>query len=359
MKARRLAEPMPTSATLALRPRHGRKIKSFALLVGLAVLLAQSGNARSDEPVTIRAAWIVTPASLIPILLAPPGVARHEGKSYRFEPIHFANSPTQITAIANGDIEIATLNFTSIPSAVVNAGLTDLRIIADETQDGIDNHESVKYSVLKDSPIKTIEDLKGKVLATIGIGSATDIAMRAILVKHGLEFQRDYTEVEALPPVATPMLLQHKADLIALAVPFDQFPEFVDNTRLMFTMRDAMGGAELSVWLARQGFIAKHRAALVDLLEDMIRSYHWYADPANHAAAVAILANFLKQPPERVSGWAFTQKDFSRDPDGVPNMALMQRNVDTTQSLGFIKTHIDTAKLADLSLVKEAGRRLK
>jgi ABC-type nitrate/sulfonate/bicarbonate transport system substrate-binding protein len=334
-------------------------MKSLVLFVAFAALLAHASNARSDEPVTIRAAWIVTPASLIPILTAPPGVARHEGKSYRFEPIHFANSPTQISAIATGEVEIATLNFTSIPSAILNARLTDLRIIADETQDGIDDHESVKYSVLKTSAIKTIDDLKGKVLATIGIGSATDIAMRAILVKHGLQFQRDYTEVEALPPVATPMLLQGKADLIALAVPFDQFPDFVNNSRLMFTMKDAMGGAELSVWLVREGFIAKHRAALVDLLEDMIRSYRWYMNPANHAAAVAILAKFLKQPPERVTGWAFTSKDFSRDPDGVPNMALMQRNVDTTQSLGFIKVHVDMAKYADLSLVKEALGRMK
>jgi ABC-type nitrate/sulfonate/bicarbonate transport system substrate-binding protein len=336
-----------------------RLIKSLTLLAALAALFAPAVNARADEPVTIRAAWIVTPASLIPILLAPPGVAQHAGKSYNFVPVHFANSSTQITAIASGDIQIATLNFASIPSAILNAKLTDLRIIADETQDGIDEHESVKYSVLKTSTIKTIADLRGKVLATIGIGTATDIAMRAILVKHGLHFQRDYTEVEALPPVATPMLLQHKADLIALAVPFDQFPDFVNNTRLMFTMKDAMGGAELSVWLARAGFIAQHRAALVDLMEDMVRSYHWSMDPANHAAAVAILAKFLKVPVERVTGWAFTKKDFSRDANGIPNMALMQRNVDTTQSLGFIKTHVDVAKYADLSLVKEALARLK
>jgi sulfonate transport system substrate-binding protein len=335
------------------------RMRSLVLFVALTALLAHVCNARADEPVTIHAAWIVTPASLIPILTAPPGVARYEGKSYRLDAVHFANSPTQITAIASGDIEIATLNFISIPTAILNAGLTDLRIIADETQDGIDDHESVKYAVLKDSPIKTIADLKGKVLATIGIGTATDIGMRATLVKHGLEFQRDYTEIEALPPVATAMLLQHKADLISQAVPFDQFPDFVDNTRTMFTMRDGMGGAELSVWLAREGFIAKHRAALVDLLEDMIRSYRWYADPANHDAAVKILADFLKQPMDRVTGWAFTQKDFSRDPNGVPNMALMQRNVDLTQKLGFIKSHVDMTKYTDLSLVKEAQRRLK
>jgi len=318
-----------------------------------------TGAARSDEPVTIRAAWIVTPASLIPILLAPPGVAQHAGKSYRFDPIHFANSPTQITAVANGDVEIATLNFTSIPFAVLNAGLTDLRIIADETQDGIDDHASVQYAVLKDSPIKTIEELKGKTLATIGIGSATDIAMRAELIKHGLEFQRDYNEVEALPTVAVPMLLEHKVDLSAVAVPFVYTPDYVNNARSLFTMRDSMGGAELSVWLARKGFIDKHRAALVDLLEDMVRSYRWFADPKNHDAAVAILANATKLPAANLASWAFTTKDFGRNTDGIPDLAMMQRNIDTVQSLGFIKAHVDISKYADLSLVKEADQRLK
>lgn len=335
------------------------RIRSLVLSLALAMLFVQAHDARANEPVTIRAAWIITPASLIPILEAPPGVARHEGKSYHFVPIHFANSAAQISALASGDIDIATLNFTSIPSAVLNAKMKDVRIILDETQDGIDDHESIKYAVLKNSPIHTIDDLKGKVLATIGIGTATDIAMRAILVKHGLVYQRDYTEIEAHPPVATEVLLQHKADLISQAVPFDQLPNFVDNTRVMFTMKDAMGGAELSVWVARKEYIAKHRAALVALLEDAIRAYHWYANPANHAAAVAILSKFLKQPPARITGWAFTEKDFSRNVDGIPNMALMQRNVDLVRKLGFIKSHIDMAKYADLSLVKEANRHLK
>jgi sulfonate transport system substrate-binding protein len=334
------------------------RMPSLVLFLALAVLVAQSRDARAAEPPTIRAAWIITPASLIPILQAPPGVARQEGKSYHFEPIHFANSAAQISALASGDIDIATLNFTSIPSAVLNANMKDVRIILDETQDGIDDHESIKYAVLKNSSIHKIEDLKGKVLATIGIGTATDIAMRAILVKHGLEYQRDYAEIEAHPPVATEVLLQHKADLISQAVPFDQLPNFVDNTRVMFTMKDAMGGAELSVWVVRKDYIAKHRAALVALLEDAVRAYHWYADPANHTAAVAILAKFLKQPVERITGWAFTEKDFSRNVDGIPNMALMQRNVDLVKKLGFIKSHIDMAKYADLSLVKEANRHL-
>ena len=68
----------------------------------------------ATEPVTIRAAWVNTPASLIPILFDKDGQAQHQGKSYRFEPVYYANSPTQITAIASGELEIATLNFISI-----------------------------------------------------------------------------------------------------------------------------------------------------------------------------------------------------------------------------------------------------
>ena len=338
---------------------HQLKSSLIAIVLASAALFTAAGDVRADEPVVIRAAWINTPASLIPILFDKDGLAHHQGKSYRFEPVYYANSPTQITAIAAGELEIATLNFTSIPFAVLNAGLTDLRIIADETQAGVEGHATVEYAVLKDSPIKTIEDLKGKTLATIGIGSGTDIAMRATLVKHGLEFQRDYTLVEARPAAAVPMLLDHKVDMTFNTVPFTYLPDYVNNARVLFTMRDGMGGAELSVWLARAGFIEKHRAAMVDLLEDMVRSYHWYADPANHKEAVAFLARATKQPPEQLTDWAFTNKDFGRNVDGVPDLAMLQRNIDTVQSLGFIKSHVDVSPLADLSLVKEAGQRLK
>jgi sulfonate transport system substrate-binding protein len=338
---------------------HQMKSSLIAILLAGAAMFASAGDVRGDEPVTIRAAWVNTPASLIPILFAKDGLAQHQGKSYRFEPVYYASSPTQISAIASGELEIATLNFISIPSAVLNAGLTDLRVIADETQAGVEGHATVEYAVLKDSPIKTIDDLKGKTLATIGIGSGTDIAMRATLVKHGLEFPRDYTIVEARPAVAVPMLLDHKADMIFNTVPFTYLPDYVNNSRVLFTMGDGMGGAELSVWLARAGFIEKHRAAMVDLMEDMIRSYRWYADPANHKEAVAILARTTKQPAEQLDGWAFTNKDFGRNLDGVPDIAMLQRNIDTVQSLGFIKSHVDVASLADLSLVKEAGQRLK
>ena len=68
--------------------------------------------------------------------------------------------------------------------------------------------------------------------------------------------------------------------------------------------------------------------------------------------------SLTKVPPERF-GWLFTKQDTYRDPDLLPNLEALQRNVDTTQELGFVKHKIDVAKHADLSLVKEAASRLK
>ena len=52
-------------------------------------------------------------------------------------------------------------------------------------------------------------------------------------------------------------------------------------------------------------------------------------------------------------------KDNYRDPNMLPDMAALQRNVDLTRDLGFIKASFDVNKFADLSIVQEAARRLK
>ena len=89
-----------------------------------------------------------------------------------------------------------------------------------------------------------------------------------------------------------------------------------------------------------------------------MRAYHWYADPANHEEAIGYLSRQVKLPPEQL-GWAFTKNDYYRDPDGVPDIEALQRNIDTVKALGFIKSPVDVKTYADLSLVKEAAARVK
>jgi NitT/TauT family transport system substrate-binding protein len=120
-----------------------------------------------------------------------------------------------------------------------------------------------------------------------------------------------------------------------------------------------MGTSELSFWTARQGFLAKNRAAMVDLLEDSLRALDWYLNPANRKEAIDLVAALLKQPRARFESWIFTKNDFHRDRDGLVDLGALQINVNLMRQLGILTSDLQVAGYADLSLVREASQRLK
>jgi sulfonate transport system substrate-binding protein len=329
---------------------------AWAGLCGLAIAVTSAGAAGAD-PIKIREGW-VAPGNWGSIWLQKKDLAKHFGQSYVMEPVHYVGTPPMITALATNEVEVTNLAYSTMGIAIGNAGLDDLRIISDEFQDGVPGYYSQEFMVLKDSPIQKVEDLKGKVVATNAAGSAVDVALKAMLHKHGLEPNRDYTVVEAPFPAMKAMLAEHKVDLIPAVLPFSYDPELQKIARDLFVQRDAIGVADMIVWQARKPFIDKNRAAVVDFMEDSLRIVHWYLDPANHEAAKQILGDLVKRPPE-IFDWAFTKKDVYHDPNMLPNLDALQKNVDLTHDLGFTKTSFDVRKYSDLSMVEEAAKRLK
>jgi sulfonate transport system substrate-binding protein len=326
-------------------------------VASVALVAFGVGLAHAD-PLQIRGAWVAPVANLSSVWLQKKDLAQHYGQSYVFVPTRYAGTPPMITAIANNELEIGNLAFSTLPIAIVNAGMDDIRVISDDFQDGIAGYASNDFEVLADGPIQKVEDLKGKVLATNAMGSGVDVAMRAMLRKHGLEANRDYTIIEAPFPAMKSMLAEKKADLITGVLPFQLDPELKSMARVLFNMRDAIGASQFVMWSARKPFIDAHRAALVDFLEDSLRIERWYLDPKNHDDVAQIASQLTKQPPERF-GWPFTKQDYYRDPDMMPNLGALQKNVDMTKDLGFVQASFDVKAHADLSLIEEAAKRLK
>jgi NitT/TauT family transport system substrate-binding protein len=332
---------------------------SKVLLTGLAAAISLSSViASAAEPVKIRVSWIAPVSNWASLWMDKKDLARHYGKSYVFEAVHYVGTPQMITALANGELEIANLAFSTLPIAIANAGMDDLRVIADELQDGVPGYYSQEYMVLKDGPIKKVEDLKGMVVATVAAGSAVDVAMRAMLGKHGLENKRDYVMIEAPLPTMKAMLSGKKADLAPTVVPFSFDPELRRIARPLFYNRDIAGVTQLLVWGARQSFIAKNRAAMTDFMEDTLRITEWYLNPKNHADVAAIAGRLTRLPPERF-GWAFTKQDYHHATGMRPDLDALQRNVALMKDLGFVKTVVDVKAHADLSLIEAAAARLK
>ena len=315
-------------------------------------------TANAAEPVKIRMSWVAPVANWASIVLEKKDLARHMGKSYTVEAVRYQGTPQMITAIANNELEVSNLAYSSLAIAIENAGLDDIRVIADEFQDGVPGYYTQEYFVRKDSGINKVEDLKGKVIGTNAGGSAVDVAMRTMLRKHGLEEKRDYTMVESPLPAMPAVLLEKKADLVPAVLPFAFNPKLREEGKVLFKQSEALGVTQMIVWTARKSFIDKNRAAMVDFMEDMLRITRWYLDPKNHGEVAKIASKITKAPPERFD-WLFTNKDTYRDPNLLPNLEALQRNVDVTRELGFVKNKIDVKKYSDLSLVQEAAKRLK
>src|SRR6185437_13930471 len=223
----------------------------FLSWIAFAAILAANLTTARAEPAKIRVAWVVVPNNLPPILFAKPGIARHQGQSYAMDAIHFSGTPQMISALGANEIDIALLAYSSLAVAIENAGMTDLRVIADAYQDGAPGYYTDEYMVLKDSPIRTVEDLKGRTLGSNVTGGAIDVGLRAMLEQHKLDPRKDVTIIEVAFPNMRAALTEHKVELIGTGLPFAQDPVLRQAARTIFTQRDAIGRSEMIVWVAR------------------------------------------------------------------------------------------------------------
>jgi ABC-type nitrate/sulfonate/bicarbonate transport system substrate-binding protein len=156
------------------RTRTTVALTAAASIFAACAALVGTGAARAADPVKIRLSYVVPIANWTFMLMEKKDLARNLGKSYQLEITRFAGTPPMITALAAGELDIANLTYPTLPIAIRNAGMDDLRVISDDFQDGNSGYYSNEFMVLADGPIKRVEDLKGKVVATNAAGSAVD-----------------------------------------------------------------------------------------------------------------------------------------------------------------------------------------
>jgi ABC-type nitrate/sulfonate/bicarbonate transport system substrate-binding protein len=128
---------------------------------------------------------------------------------------------------------------------------------------------------------------------------------------------------------------------------------------VLFTGHDAIGPADLGIWVARKSFLDKHRAAVIDFMEDYLSAMHFLLDPANREKVIQIAAKVTKAPASVFEKYLLTKDDTYRVPDGIPQVSLIQSNIDALYKYHLIKNDLKIAPYIDASLIEEAGKRLK
>jgi len=337
----------------------GVVMRSLRALAFAAALCSGFADARAGDPVTIRIAWTAIPGQIVGVLYQKPEILRHAGKSYVVQPVYYKGSGPQITGLATGELEIATYAPAALGLSIENGHMEDLRVIGDQTRDGYADFHTRQYMVRAEDGIRSIDDLKGKVIGTNSISGALDMAFRAMMRQHHFEDKRDFQVVEIDFPHMFDFLVSKKIDLASITTPFNFEAEKSGKVRTLFTMKDAVGESDMTIMTARAPFIAAHRQTLVDFFEDSQRALKWFYEPAHRQEVLAIIARASKRPAAEYSDWLFTKKDDYRDPDFRPNLQAVQKDLDLQAQVGLLKSRIDVKNYSDLTLLEESAKRIR
>ena len=142
-------------------------------------------------------------------------VLPHYGKEYTVAITFTRSTPEAATLLAAGQADIACQSWAIFAVSVLkNAIAGGTTIIADNFQEGRPDYATGGYYVRKDSPIRTIADLRGKTVAVNAFGTAADLVLRVILRKAGLDPKKDIQTVE-IPFPAIPAAITKSAPIAA------------------------------------------------------------------------------------------------------------------------------------------------
>ncbi len=270
-------------------------------------------------------------------------VLKNYGRAYTLDITFTRGSPIAAQLLAAGQVDIGTLSSPAFATAVSKNALPDgVGIIADVYQDGHPGFATNTFLVLKDSPIKTVADLKGKKVAINAFGSAVDIVLRVALKRAKLDPKRDLEIVEITFPNIAPALRDHRIDCGILVIPFLPLEFAKGDLRALFTGADTLGPNEVAFMAASDPFIKAHPEALKALLADYVLALDWYYDPKNREKALELVSGVMKSSKDVLATYFLTSGDYYRDRNGCVSQKALQTPMDAMFEHGLIEQKIDS-----------------
>jgi len=286
-----------------------------ALVLAILALLA-TGVARAEDVLRVG-----DQRGNARALMEAAGVL--EGLTYRLEWSEFPAAAPLLEALNAGAIDAGGVG--DAPFTFAAAAGVPVKAIAAyrNRQDGL------AILVAKDSPFRSVADLKGRRIAT-NRGSIGHQVVLAALEEAGLPF--DSVTFNFLPPADAKLALTSGAvDAWATWEPYTSTAELAGLVRVV---RDGNGITPgLSFAVASDGAIAKKRPLLADFAQRLSKARDWaLKDPAPYAVVWSRLIGLPETVPLR---W-FGRAAYRAVPIDGTVIADEQRNIDLYVRAGLI-----------------------
>ena len=277
----------------------------------------------------------------------PPAALPRLGQDYTMDVTFTAGTPQAAALLAAGQADMATLSCSALAAGVLkDAFPSGVTIVSDNYQDGHAGNASNAFFVLDESPIKTVADLRGKIVAVNAFGSAVDLVARVALKRQGIDPRRDLQMVEIALPNIGSAIRQKRVDCGVLVLPFQAAELKTGGLRPVFSAVDALGPSSVVFNVVSNAFLKAHPDTVRAMLSDYVGALRYLYTPGNHDTAVSVTAALTKLPPAALD-YVMTERDYFRARDGALEAGLVQKPIDALVELGLLPAAVPVAKYID------------
>src|SRR5262245_1485129 len=322
-----------------IRPSGNSVLRAVACFLVLAAFGADTACA---QPVTMRLGYGTAAEEPLWVLVAKPDLARNYGKAYTLDATRFTGSDKRSQAFEAGAIDLAASSANGVIFAAAEG--VAAKVIASVSRESPRGF-STTYFVKDGSPIKTVADLKGKIVGINGFYTSGHLWLKTALEKHGLA-ETDVTIAPVPFPAMQEALNAGKVDLGQFPQPFAALAEKQMKLRKLF---DGKYGVpfeeELIVLIGKDEFLKKNAAAVRAFLEDLKVATQFYLEKPNEARQLLIDNKMVRVNPDVY----MTMNDYYRDPTLRVDTAALEQMQAFQIKAGFQKKQVDVRSLVDLS----------
>jgi ABC-type nitrate/sulfonate/bicarbonate transport system substrate-binding protein len=324
------------------------------MIVFLAAgLLAAPSGAASAAPKTDTVTYgVVSWNPLHWVVMAGAAKGHFERHGVKLDIPITGSASAAVQAVLGGSIHMTT----TTPGAAFSA-----QDKAPELKQIIGIFERSPYTLVVNPEIKSIQDLKGKVLGGTGVKTSADVeTLRVILHHHGLQDPRDYTVAAVGSVRERSQALLNKT--IWGVAQMEPFTSFLKDQGMVELARAAdypdLRVIQMVMVVAMRPWYTANQETAVRFLRGWADATEWLYDPRNKAEAIKILMDRMKVE-ERYAANAY--RVFVEELKGYPrrgelNMQALRQGAENMKILGGTPPG-DLAKYVDTSLWEKAFGR--
>jgi ABC-type nitrate/sulfonate/bicarbonate transport system substrate-binding protein len=258
-------------------------------------------------------------------------------KAIKVDLVYMQSSAAIVAQLTAGSLDVTMSTGLVDPIRAVEKG-SPIAIVRFESQ-------SPPYALVAKPSVKSLRDLKGKLISIGGAKDITRIYVERMLASSGVK-AGEFDMVFAGATAARAAALQSGAVDAAILLPPSNFQAVANGFNELGLAADFAPELPFSGTVVNVAWATAHKAILLRLLDAHSRAIAWFEDDRNRAEAVAMMvkASGLKAD-EVEKAYDFYRKGNFFDVSGRVSMRRLKALIGALESLGDLPPGIDVSRL--------------